>query len=75
MSSPLLLGIEDNYAIIASESSGFGNYIQKYIVLENNDLLEITLQNNKITYTENIHQYKMKNNEFDGFDCCQMDTH
>jgi glucosamine--fructose-6-phosphate aminotransferase (isomerizing) len=66
--SPLLLGIEDNYAIIASESSGFGNYIQKYIVLENNDLLEITLQNNKITYTENIHQYKMKNNEFDGFD-------
>ena len=66
--SPLLLGIEENYAIIASESSGFGNYIKKYIVLENNDLLEINLHNNKITYTENIHKYEMKNNDFDAFD-------
>ena len=58
--SPLLLGIEENYSMIVSEASGFGDYINKYIVLENNDLLEITLMNNKIIYTENKYEYQLK---------------
>tara|TARA_B100001057_G_C22863467_1_gene955554 strand:+ start:1777 stop:3630 length:1854 start_codon:yes stop_codon:yes gene_type:complete len=60
--SPLLLGIEENYAMISSEPSGFDDYIKKYIILENNDLLELSITNNKITYTENFYNYELKNN-------------
>jgi glucosamine--fructose-6-phosphate aminotransferase (isomerizing) len=40
--SPLLLGMEDTYVMVASEQIAFGNYIKSYIVLENHDLIEIT---------------------------------
>jgi glucosamine--fructose-6-phosphate aminotransferase (isomerizing) len=39
--SPLLLGIEDDYAMIASEQSAFGNHIKKYTVVQNHDIIEI----------------------------------
>jgi len=61
--SPLLLGIEENYSMVVSEASGFDEHINKYIVLENNDLLEISLTNNKITYNENNYEYTLKTNE------------
>ncbi len=57
--SPLLLGMCDEYIMIASESIAFGKYIQKYIVLENNDLIEISLTDNKISYATNIQRYKI----------------
>jgi glucosamine--fructose-6-phosphate aminotransferase (isomerizing) len=60
--SPLLLGIEDDYIMIASESIAFGKYIQKYIVLDNNDLIEISISNNKISYANNMQRYKLKDN-------------
>lgn len=41
--SPLLLGSTDDYIMVASEHIAFGPYIQKYIVLDNHDILEITL--------------------------------
>jgi len=59
--SPLLLGIENNFIMIASESIAFNNYINKYIVLDNHDLIEITYENNKIIYNKNIHNYKLEN--------------
>ncbi len=40
--SPLLLGSADDYIMVASEHIAFGPYIQKYIVLDNHDILEIT---------------------------------
>ena len=40
--SPLLLGSTDDYIMVASEHIAFGPYIQKYIVLDNHDILEIT---------------------------------
>ena len=49
--------------MITSEVSGFGNSIQKYVVLENNDLIEIEIVDNKISYQENIQSYVLKNNE------------
>mgnify|MGYP001171984245 FL=1 len=61
--SPLLLGLEENYAMIASEVSGFDHFVQQYVVLENNDLIEIECVENKITYKENIHSYTLKNNK------------
>ena len=63
--SPLLLGIEENFIMIASESIAFNNYINKYIVLDNHDLIEITYENNKIIYNKNIQNYKIENKSQD----------
>jgi glucosamine--fructose-6-phosphate aminotransferase (isomerizing) len=43
--SPLLLGMAEEYVMVASEQIAFGNYINKYIVLNNHDLIEITKDN------------------------------
>jgi glucosamine--fructose-6-phosphate aminotransferase (isomerizing) len=57
--SPLLVGIQNNMAIITSEQSGFCNKINKYITLENKDvcILEKNLDkiylNTKTIYIEN----------------------
>uniref|UniRef100_A0A6C0B0C7 Glutamine--fructose-6-phosphate aminotransferase [isomerizing] n=1 Tax=viral metagenome TaxID=1070528 RepID=A0A6C0B0C7_9ZZZZ len=59
--SPLLLGIEDQYVMIASEHIAFGPYIQKYIVLDNHDILEITKTNdNGIIYNNNVSKYQIQ---------------
>jgi glucosamine--fructose-6-phosphate aminotransferase (isomerizing) len=57
--SPLLLGIEDDYVIVASEQIAFGNHINNYIVLNNNDLIEITKTNETIEYNKNINHYQL----------------
>ena len=41
--SPLLLGLEDEYIMVASEQLAFGNNITKYIILENHDIIEINV--------------------------------
>ena len=57
--SPLLIGINDNIAIVTSEQSGFNNKISDYFILNNNDICILTLKNNKINvYTENKYIYK-----------------
>jgi glucosamine--fructose-6-phosphate aminotransferase (isomerizing) len=56
--SPLLLGIEDEFVMIASEQIAFHNYIKQYIVLNNHDLIEVSLIDKKISYNVNIHDYK-----------------
>jgi len=55
--SPLLLGMEDEYIILASEQIAFANYINKFIILENHDLIEITKEERTITYNKNIQRY------------------
>lgn len=74
--SPLLLGIEDDYIMVASESIAFGKYIQKYIVLDNNDLIEISTTNNRISYANNMQRYKLKDNmSVDDYDLPDDYTH
>lgn len=51
--SPLLVGLyqtksQQSYAMIASEVSGFCNKINKYIILDNNDLCTLKLNGTKI---------------------------
>jgi glucosamine--fructose-6-phosphate aminotransferase (isomerizing) len=48
--SPLLVGLnqKEGFAMIASELSGFCNRIQKYIILDNNDLCIVRLNEKKI---------------------------
>ena len=46
--SPLLISICDDYCLISSERSGFCNYVNSYIAIDNNDLCIIKNINNKI---------------------------
>lgn len=57
--SPLLLGMDDEYIMVVSEKIAFSNYIKKYIILDNHDLIEIT-KKDTITYTENINRYNIQ---------------
>ena len=60
--SPLLLGMDDEYIMIVSEQIAFGNYIKKYIVLDNHDLLEISKgEDKKIKYSKSLHRYLINN--------------
>tara|TARA_B100001287_G_scaffold276853_2_gene290124 strand:+ start:13066 stop:14889 length:1824 start_codon:yes stop_codon:yes gene_type:complete len=47
--SPLLIGVDDNMAMVTSEQSGFCNLFQKYIVLNNKDICSICFEDNKIS--------------------------
>ena len=58
--SPLLLGMEDEYIMVVSEQIAFNNYIKKYIVLDNHDLIEITKEGNSIQYNKNVQRYTIK---------------
>ena len=49
--SPLLLSFNDDFALIASERSGFCNYVNSYISLDNNDLCILRIIDKKITLT------------------------
>jgi glucosamine--fructose-6-phosphate aminotransferase (isomerizing) len=67
--SPLLVGIcqkeEESYAMIASELSGFCNKINKYIILENNDLCILRFNKNKIQIQyNNQYSYQDMKKEF-----------
>ena len=61
--SPLLLGFDDEYIIVSSESIGFNKYIQKYIAIDNHDLIEIHLKDQRIAFTENLQRYKINFSE------------
>ena len=58
--SPLLIGMEDEFVMIASEQIAFGNSIKKYIVLDNHDLIEITKTERTIKYNKSIHRYAIR---------------
>ena len=60
--SPLLLGlgVEEDFVMVASEQIAFHNYIKQYIVLNNHDIIEISLINKKISYNMNIQSYDTK---------------
>jgi glucosamine--fructose-6-phosphate aminotransferase (isomerizing) len=58
--SPLLLGMDENFIIIASEQIAFANYIQNYISIENHDIIEITKTADSITYNKSLHGYSIQ---------------
>lgn len=60
--SPLLLGMEEEFIMVASEQIAFGNNIKQYIVLDNHDIFEIErdIKTNKITYNRDIRNYILK---------------
>ena len=58
--SPLLLGYNEEYAIITSEQSGFCNKVNTYLTLHNDDIACIELNNNKLDVKYNS-TYDFKN--------------
>lgn len=61
--SPLLIGMGDEYVMIASEHVAFGKFIQKYVILDNHDLVEISKIGSIITYNIDVHRYKINHRE------------
>ena len=57
--SPLLVGFGYDYAMVASEQSGFSKYVNNYICLDDNDLVILTKSYGKITF-EKQHDYEMR---------------
>lgn len=56
--SPLLIGFESDYAMISSEQSGFSRHVKNYISLENNDIIVLEKNNNRVIFNE-IHNYNI----------------
>ena len=56
--SPLLVGLNENYAMISSEQSGFCNYVKNYISLNNHDIVELTRENGTIVMSS-IKNYEL----------------
>lgn len=65
--SPLLLGYNEEYAMITSEQSGFCNKLNSYITLQNDDICYIELIDNKIKVKYN-YVYDLKNVNLIDFD-------
>lgn len=66
--SPLLIGINNNYAMISSEISGFCNKINNYFVLDNNDICEIEKNSEnliKVNTEKKYIKHTLKKNNFD----------
>lgn len=57
--SPLLIGFGDNFAMIASEQSGFAGHIINYICLNDGDAIVLKKQNGKVEF-ERKFLYEMK---------------
>lgn len=65
--SPLLLGYNEEYAMITSEQSGFCNKLNSYITLQNDDICYIELIDDKIKVKYN-YVYDLKNVNLIDFD-------
>jgi len=65
--SPLLIGYNDDYALITSEQSGFCNNVNTYITLNNDDISILSKNNNKILIqtSSNYIQKKVNNVNYD----------
>jgi glucosamine--fructose-6-phosphate aminotransferase (isomerizing) len=56
--SPLLLGTSPSCIMLASEHIAFHKYINKYIVLKDNDVLEIEQTGSEFIYNKSLSKYK-----------------
>jgi glucosamine--fructose-6-phosphate aminotransferase (isomerizing) len=58
--SPLLLGFDDECIMVVSEQIAFGFNINQYVVLDNDDLIEINNVNNQFLYNKDMNRYPIK---------------
>ena len=57
--SPLLIGFGGGFMMVSSEQSGFCNFVNNYICLENNDVVVIKRRKNKVTF-EKKNSYQLR---------------
>lgn len=58
--SPLLLGIDDQFVLIVSEQLAFNNYIKKYIIIENHDIISVKIKDSRIELQESLNRYAVQ---------------
>lgn len=57
--SPLLIGLNESYIMVASEQAGFGSNVNNYICLNNNDITTIKRKDNRIIF-DNLDNYELR---------------
>ena len=57
--SPLLIGFGDNFMMVASEQSGFSNYVNNYICLNDHDIICLEKKNGIVIYNKQ-HDYLVR---------------
>jgi len=55
--SPLLMGVNTQCVMVASEASAFHQYVNNYIVLKDHDVLAISLNAGEFTYNKSLSSY------------------
>ena len=58
--SPLLVGFGENFMMVASEQSGFCNYVNNYICLNDSDIITLEKRDGKV-YFEKQNEYIVRN--------------
>jgi glucosamine--fructose-6-phosphate aminotransferase (isomerizing) len=58
--SPLLLGFNDECIMVVSEQIAFDKNINQYIVLDNDELIEINRDNKQFLYNKDMKRYSIK---------------
>lgn len=57
--SPLLIGFGDNFMMVASEQSGFCNYVNNYICLNDHDIVVLEKKDGKVLFNKQ-HNYGVR---------------
>lgn len=57
--SPLLIGFGDNFMMVASEQSGFCNYVNNYICLNDHDIVVLEKKDGKVEFNKQ-HNYSFR---------------
>lgn len=71
--SPLLISYDENQAFITSEQSGFQNKIQNYIVLQNHDIITLSIENNKIFFKNSNKEFNYEKKNITLIDTLNLD--
>lgn len=50
--SPILIGFGEDYIMVASEQSGFAGYVKNYIILNDNNIVELVKKDGKVTFNK-----------------------
>lgn len=61
--SPLLIGLGQDYVMVASEQSGFYKYVNNYVCLDEHDLLTLHLTSDGVQHEIDNYELKTVNND------------
>lgn len=58
--SPLLIGYGDNFMMVASEQSGFSNYVKEYVIINDNDLIVLDKSDGSVNFNKKLNYIPKK---------------